>query len=142
MFSFFGLQDQSILYTTKTLHFRSWFSMVPKMGMRIRIMEKYRMEASCPMVMNGCSTGWPPIHVRVKRSATNSQNKHWLSGRNIMLRCFEVWSSGTIARIMMDSTRANTPPSLLGIDRRIAYANRKYHSGLMWGGVFSGLAGV
>ena len=25
--------------------------------------------------------------------------------------------------------RAITPPSLFGIDRRIAYANRKYHSG-------------
>jgi hypothetical protein len=42
----------------------------------------------------------------------------------------------------MDKTRAMTPPSLLGIDRRIAYANRKYHSGLMCGGVFRGLAGV
>ena len=37
---------------------------------------------------------------------------------------------------------ANNPPSLLGIDRKIAYANRKYHSGLMWGGVLSGFAGV
>jgi len=31
---------------------------------------------------------------------------------------------------------------LLGIDRRIAYANRKYHSGLMWLGVTIGFAGV
>ena len=59
-----------------------------------------------------------------------------------MLRCFEVCNSGMIARIRMDRTRANTPPSLLGMDRRIAYANRKYHSGLIWGGVLSGLAGV
>jgi hypothetical protein len=29
-----------------------------------------------------------------------------------------------------------------GIDRRITYANRKYHSGRMWTGVTSGLAGV
>lgn len=42
----------------------------------------------------------------------------------------------------MEKRRASTPPSLLGIDRRIAYANRKYHSGLMWGGVTSGLAGI
>lgn len=34
-------------------------------------------------------------------------------------------------KIRIDETRARTPPSLLGIDRRIAYANRKYHSGLM-----------
>lgn len=41
----------------------------------------------------------------------------------------------------MDKTRATTPPNLLGIERRIAYANRKYHSGLICGGVFRGLAG-
>jgi hypothetical protein len=29
---------------------------------------------------------------------------------------------------------------LLGIDRKMAYANRKYHSGWMWMGVFNGLA--
>lgn len=45
-------------------------------------------------------------------------------------------------RIKIDETRANTPPSLFGIDRKIAYANRKYHSGLIWGGVLSGFAGV
>ncbi|MEK6263589.1 MAG: hypothetical protein N2B06_02270 [Clostridium sp.] len=31
---------------------------------------------------------------------------------------------------------------MLGIDRRIAYAQRKYHSGLMWIGVNNGLAGI
>lgn len=35
------------------------------------------------------------------------------------------------ARMRMEEIRARTPPSLLGIDRRIAYANRKYHSGLI-----------
>lgn len=65
------------------------------------------------------------------KSATRVQNKHWLIGRNIMLRCLDVWRRGTIARIKIERTRARTPPSLLGIDRKIAYANRKYHSGLM-----------
>lgn len=45
-------------------------------------------------------------------------------------------------KIRMDKTKASTPPSLLGIDRRMAYANRKYHSGLICGGVFNGFAGV
>lgn len=45
-------------------------------------------------------------------------------------------------RIAIDIARAITPPSLLGIDRRIAYANRKYHSGWMCTGVTNGLAGV
>lgn len=47
-----------------------------------------------------------------------------------------------IARIRIERIRAKTPPSLLGMDGRIAYINRKYHSGLMGGGVFMGLAGV
>lgn len=59
-----------------------------------------------------------------------------------MLRCFEVWSRGMMARIRMEKIRASTPPNLLGMDRRMAYANRKYHSGLMWGGVLRGLAGM
>lgn len=42
----------------------------------------------------------------------------------------------------IEKIKASTPPNLLGIDRRIAYANRKYHSGLIWGGVLRGLAGV
>lgn len=49
---------------------------------------------------------------------------------------------GMAAKIRIDRNNASTPPSLLGIDRRIVYANRKYHSGLMCGGVFSGSAGV
>ena len=44
-------------------------------------------------------------------------------------------------RIAIDIARAITP-SLFGIDRRIAYANRKYHSGWLCTGVTSGLAGV
>lgn len=31
------------------------------------------MEANWPMMINGCSTGWPPIHVRMKRLATRIQ---------------------------------------------------------------------
>lgn len=43
---------------------------------------------------------------------------------------------------MIEATRAIAPPSLLGIDRRIAYANKKYHSGWMWTGVTNGFAGI
>ena len=46
------------------------------------------------MVMNGCSTGYPPIHVSVRRYATRTQNMHWLNGQNIMLRCLDIRSSG------------------------------------------------
>jgi hypothetical protein len=45
-------------------------------------------------------------------------------------------------RIAIDITRAITPPNLFGIDRRIAYANRKYHSGWICTGVTKRFAGV
>jgi hypothetical protein len=47
---------------------------------------------------------------------------------------------GKIKRINRAANRANTPPSLLGIERRIAYTHRKYHSGLIWMGVTRGFA--
>jgi len=39
-------------------------------------------------------------------------------------------------------SKAITPPSLLGIEQRIAYSQRKYHSGWMWLGVINGLASM
>lgn len=75
-------------------------------------------------------------------SAIKVQNRNCVIGRNIVPRCFDVWRKGTTSSTRIDPRRASTPPSLLGMDRRMAYANRKYHSGLMWGGVTRGLAGV
>lgn len=49
---------------------------------------------------------------------------------------------GMAAKTRIDRNSASTPPSLLGMDRRIVYANRKYHSGLICGGVFNGSAGM
>lgn len=45
---------------------------------------------------------------------------------------------GIINIITMAANRASTPPNLLGMDRRIAYIHKKYHSGLMWIGVTKG----
>ena len=39
---------------------------------------------------------------------------------------------GTKIKIKIDINNAITPPNLLGIDRRIAYANKKYHSCLLY----------
>jgi len=44
--------------------------------------------------------------------------------------------------IKMAAIKPITPPSLFGIDRKIAYANKKYHSGWIWMGEFRGLAGL
>lgn len=48
---------------------------------------------------------------------------------------------GMTNKMRIDRKSANTPPSLLGTDRRIVYANRKYHSGLMCGGYLVGRLG-
>lgn len=45
-------------------------------GMSTKIIRKYIIDAIWPIVMKGYSTGWPPIHVSVNRSATRIQNKH------------------------------------------------------------------
>lgn len=84
----------------------------------------------------------PPIQVRIITSATRTQKKNCVRGRNVRLRCLDVWRIGTTIKTRIEHRSARTPPSLFGIDRRIAYAKRKYHSGLMWGGVTSGFAGV
>ena len=72
------------------------------------------------MIMNGCSTGWLPIHVRIRRSVTRVQNKICDRGRKVMDRCLETWSRGIKNRIRTEAARARTPPNLFGIDRRMA----------------------
>lgn len=94
------------------------------------------------MMMKGGSTGMPPIQVRIITSAIRVQSSIWLIGRKVMAWSFEVWRMGTARSTRMEANSATTPPSLLGMDRRMAYAKRKYHSGLMWGGVTRGSAGV
>lgn len=109
----------------------SLFSSQAASGFKIRKREKYRMEAICPIMMNGCSTGIPPIHVKIITSATKVQKRICDRGRKVSPCCFERCSIGTTISTRIESKSANTPPSLFGIDRRMAYANRKYHSGLM-----------
>lgn len=70
------------------------------------------------------------------------QNNSCDGGRKAFPRCFEVCNIGTTISTKIEKRRASTPPSLFGIERRMAYAKRKYHSGLMCGGVTSGFAGV
>jgi hypothetical protein len=39
--------------------------------------------------------------------------------------------NGKMNKISRAAANANTPPNLFGIDRKIAYTHKKYHSGLM-----------
>lgn len=36
---------------------------------------KYKVDAACPIPINGSSTGCPPIQVKISVLNTNSQNK-------------------------------------------------------------------
>lgn len=104
--------------------------------------KKYKVVKICPNISYGASTGHPPIQVRRIHTVTKDQNINWLAGINALPRRLGSCVSGSVNRISMAANIATTPPNLLGIDRRMAYAQRKYHSGLMWAGVDSGLAGI
>jgi len=49
---------------------------------------------------------------------------------------------GRRARISTAANMATTPPSLFGMERKMVYAHKKYHSGLIWRGVDRGLARI
>lgn len=78
------------------------------------------IEAIWPIIIKGCSTGCPPIHVKIIVFATSVQKRSCVMGRNVELRCLEVWRRGANIRMRMEKMRARTPPSLLGMERRIA----------------------
>ena len=72
-----------------------------------------------PIDSNGCSTGLAPIQVRITKLLINIQKIVLLNGVNFFdfKRVF-VKVRREIIRI--ENTKAITPPSLLGIDRKIA----------------------
>lgn len=79
--------------------------------------------------MNGGSTGLAPIHVSNAASVKNTQNKTFFMGLNFLFIEFFLKVKTNTTR--MAATIASTPPNFDGIDRKIAYANKKYHSGWM-----------
>jgi len=92
---------------------------------------KYIVVKICPIVMKGASTGRAPIHVKSTVDVIRVQNMHLFRGYIEVDRSFIMCVMGMDIRIRIDITRAITPPILFGMDRRMAYANKKYHSGLM-----------
>jgi len=82
--------------------------------------------AICPVLMKGGSTGFIPIHVSTIKFVTKIHSFIFLAGPN-----FFVFGSFSVrvVRIINEATRASVPPTFEGTARKIAYANRKYHSG-------------
>jgi len=87
---------------------------------------KYIVVYTCPICSNGASTGFAPIHVKIVIILTIIQNFVFICVVNFV-DFFFVFT--ITVRIIIDATKAMTPPSFDGIDRKITYANRKYHSG-------------
>lgn len=107
----------------------------------IKTVRKNRILCVCPIFSNGGSTGFAPIQVRILSVAIRIAIIVFFIGLYFIDRVFSFFMVG-IANTVIDMARAITPPNFDGIERRIAYANRKYHSGWMWVGVVSGLASV
>lgn len=70
--------------------------------------------------MYGSSTGIPPIQVRMSTLTIRVQNSTCDRGRNVKPRCLDVCNRGTSIRTRIENSRAKTPPSLLGIERKMA----------------------
>lgn len=88
---------------------------------------KYIVVSTCPVGVYGSSTGRAQVHVNRITVFVTIQNITWLIGQNCVPRNFDLFV-GIINKIAIGIARAITPPSLLGIDCRIAYANTKCHS--------------
>lgn len=101
------------------------FSIFPNNGFITIKYKKYNTDAICPIVTYGSSTTCPPINVNIIKSPTNTQYIHLLNGRNCLLRIRLCSTYGAISNINNDTNNAITPINLFGIDRNIAYANKK-----------------
>lgn len=91
--------------------------------------------------MKGFSTTWPPNQVKIrkivkKKKKINCPRKLKDKLPRPLKKKDGINSNKT------ERTKKITPINLLGIDRKIAYAKRKYHSGTIWVGVIIGLAKI
>lgn len=73
-----------------------------------------------PRRINGSSTGCLPIQVSIRNTVVRSQNRVCDAGRNVLACFLEVCSRGTKNKTSIDASRAITPPSFFGMERRMA----------------------
>jgi len=92
------------------------------------ITEKYIALTISLNFSKGASTGLAPAQVRMQNNVARIQKNPFFLGENFDLKEF-LFLNGKMEIIRIERIKAITPPSLLGIDQRIAYANKKYHSG-------------
>jgi len=103
--------------------------------------KKNKILVTCPVASYGGSTGLAPIQVRIKSVLTIIHKIIVFLGWSFFVFFFIFLPIG-IKNLITDASKATTPPNFDGIERKIAYANKKYHSGWMWIGVANGLASL
>lgn len=82
---------------------------------------------------NGFSICFDPVNVSIKNKVDFIMFLFFSLGLNFLLfDFFFIWSIASDIILMIIIM---IPPILFGIERRIEYANRKYHSGIIWLGV-------
>lgn len=82
--------------------------------------KKYVMVKYWPKYLKGSSTGRPPIQVRSRKVATMIQKRIWVGGLNWYPCLSWMLMIGIKNSTRIAVNMATTPPSLLGIDRRMA----------------------
>ena len=96
------------------------FSTIPVKGTNTKNQAKYSPVEICPISKNGLSGCWLPIHVKIKKLATNTQNMNLITGLNWLPLTLEVSNKGIANRINREANIATTPANLFGIDLKIA----------------------
>jgi hypothetical protein len=96
------------------------FSITPVTGTINTNQEKYNAVAICPISTKGELGCWLPIHIKMKKSATNTQKKNFINGLNWLPLILDVSTIGIINKINNEANIAITPNNLLGIDLNIA----------------------
>lgn len=96
------------------------FSNNPVKGCNKKKYEKYNVVDKAPIRTNGASTCCDPNQPNKIKLNTNTQNKARLSGRNWLPRRRPVSNTGINNNTNKAPNIAITPPTLEGIDRRIA----------------------
>lgn len=81
--------------------------------------EKYTILVISLSASKGASTGFAPAQVRIQNKMASIQKELFLVGENLDLKEY-LFLKGKIEIIRIDNTRAITPPSLFGMDRRMA----------------------
>lgn len=78
------------------------------------------MVKTCPIDSYGGSTGRAPIQVNNRTFPTNNQKIILGMGYDELDEFFRLIDRGSVNKIKIENIRAITPPSLSGIERKIA----------------------